>query len=342
MKINRGAFALAGAAAVGACSTTPPIKVSHYLPKVETRVTITESVACDAENHIVAGAEATSVTAYSADITQAREIDLTGYGSMLADTGLTFTFENDGRLKTVNATSTGKASEIIKSAIGLVTTFAGARGFADLTAPQYKKECALLAAWGKGEPVTLTFAGPIDFAADASAQYIRPVPASLYRFGLIKNAVGYPCAKVTSRKMNPIVSGPEPTGAKVDLLQPSLADLAIHMNTSDQCIPADNVAFVHREQIVVPQGGKPYAIQIPKPVAFGKSTFVMEMAPSGSVTKLQYDDETGAVQVLDSASGLAGLLITSRAEETADANEEVARIKALNALVKCKADPANC
>src|SRR4029453_13479558 len=85
--------------AVCGCSQTPPVMVRHFLPRTETAVTVTQIITCDAHNEVVSAASVTMATSYSADTRDPQVIDMTGYGSSLADTGLTFNYYDEGRLK---------------------------------------------------------------------------------------------------------------------------------------------------------------------------------------------------------------------------------------------------
>lgn len=330
--------------AVCSCSQTPPVKLRHFLPRTETAVKVTQVVTCNTENEIVSAASVTTATSYAADTRNPQVIDMTGYGSSLANTGLTFNYYDDGRLKGIDATSTGKGGEIVKSAIGLMTTLAGRAGTALVRGPQ-PGACDKIKQWGKGEPITLTYNGTIDFTDSIAARpYLRPEPASHARYEVLKDAIGYICPVVSFPQTDDLDLFVEPTkgAGRVPLRQPVNVQLQLFVDRSAACAGTEQEYQILNDSVLVSEAGRIYMVPIPKPAAFGKQTFALTLAESGALTKLQYDTEPGTDQALDSANVAAAAAIESDAEATARATAEMTKIKTLNALVKCKADPTQC
>jgi len=337
-------FATLSGLAISGCSQTPPIKVRHYLPKTETAVTVNQVVTCNAESAIVSAASVTTETSYSADTRDAQVIDMSGYGSSLADTGLTFLYYGDGRLQGINATSTGKGGEIVKSAIGLLTTVAGRNAPAADRGPQ-KVACDNIKQWGKGEPITLTYKGTIEYMRIAPAlPNLPPDATSFARHKALASAIGYVCPVVSFPLADDIDAFVEPTKGvgRVPLRQPVNVQLDLFVDRSPECTGSQRDYQIHSDTVPVSEAGKVYWVPIPRPAPFGKQTFALTLAESGALTKLQYDTEPGAAQALDAAKDVAGAALETDAEVTARANAEIAKIKALSALVKCKADPTQC
>jgi hypothetical protein len=325
---------LAGLAVCG-CSQTPPVKLRHFLPRTETAVTVTQVVTCNNELEIVSAASITTATTYAANTRDPQVIDMTGYGSSLANTGLTFTYYDDGRLMGIDATSTGKGGEIVKSAIGLMTTLAGRSG-PPLVGTSQPVACANIKKWGKGEPVTLTYNGVIAFTDSGSARpYLRAEPASHARYEALKNAIGYICPVVSFPQTEDLDLFVEPTegAGRVPLRQPVDVQLQLFVNRSDTCVEAEREYQILDDTVLASEAGKIYMVPIPKPAAFGKQTFALTLAESGALTKIQYDTEPGTDQALDAAKEVAAAAIETDAEITARATAEMTRIKTLNALV---------
>lgn len=330
---------------LGACSRTPPIVLNHYLPQTETAITVTQVVTCDAKDQVVSAASVDTTTSFSANTREAKQIDLSGYGSSLADTGLTFEFYDDGRLKSVNVTSLGKGGEIVKSAIGLVTTLA-ARGGPRPSLRSDADVCKKIKAWGKGEPITLTYKGTIRDWTGGSRQAIPADALSYARYEELKQAVGYICPVVTppvAGDQSPMVE-PKGTEARIPLRQPANVKLDIYVGQSQDCSNANAATNpqIFDDTILVSEAGRDYEVPIPRPAPFGKQTFALTLTESGALTKLQYDTEPGTAAALDAAKEAAAAAIQTDAETTARATSEMGKIKALSALAKCKADPTQC
>jgi hypothetical protein len=115
---------------LAACSTIPDVEYSYYVSKMNGVATAVQSVTCtpDLQSIIVVNT-ATFVPSYSADrkrgLFKVRIRAIEGAFGSFADSDANFGFFDDGRLKSINQSTTGQGETIIKSAVSLSSTFAG-------------------------------------------------------------------------------------------------------------------------------------------------------------------------------------------------------------------------
>lgn len=338
------------------CANAPDVGVRYFHPRLDARLKVLETVSCDANDNVIAAASASPTTVYSASADLAEPLNVKAIGSLFADTGLTFTFHEDGRLKTVNSASTGKGEVILKSAVKLIGTLAAPGSFAlsmtKGTAPsRFKTECDKIRELGKGQPISLTFESglPLDHAFSARAGIeIEPDRSASPYFDEIKRAVGTVCALLdppvggkVGQGMTTIASK-DRDNAMLELVQPAIVTVTAYVAKSGNCQEATGRNVFWKAALRVPQLGKPYYVPIPPAAMFGKQTFALELSDSGTITKLQYDKETGADEAMNVANDAADQFTTDTKEETERMKDERARIAEQERLVQCLADRSKC
>ena len=342
-----------------ACARTPDVAVSYYLPRADVQVRVLQTVMCNDKDEIITAYSAEPTTKYSAS-SEARQVRIKDLDGPLSDAGLTFEFYDDGRLKTVNATTDGKGEDIAKAGVTLLTTLAG-RALA-VGARKFPAQCKEIRARGKGEPITITYQTslPLDAFKEPGARNPEPPhelrtmywPVTVDEYATpyyiqVASAVAGVCAVIAP----PVArTGVAASAAKVrgdvelGLVQPAEVEVSLHRSSPNLCTAAEAAAnpSFWRAKVLAPQLGRGYVVLIPGPAAFGKQVFALALSEAGTVTKLQYDKSTGLTQVLGAANAFAGAAITTDAEETARLNEEAARIAAQAKIVKCRADVTQC
>jgi len=97
---------------------------------------------------------------------------------------------------------------------------------------------------------------------------------------------------------------------------------------------------VWRTSIDVPAHGY-YHLLVPTGTNFGTHKFALELAGSGSITKIQYASTEATDPVLQSANAVAGALPTAASKESADKTAADA-IYQSQRKANCMKDPANC
>lgn len=333
-----------GCAIVAAgCAHTPPVKVNYFLVRSEASFKVIRTVACDeGGNPIVATTVTPTVRHFSDRKAGAQPFPLAALKGAFSDTDVKFEFYDDGRLKSINASSTGQGEAIFKSAISLLATVAAS----EVPRDDLPTECANIKKWGGGKPLTLTYDGSIDLDKNPlkAEQIIDPDAGSAYYARELKQALGGVCAYITERGPSSTSSPGEYAASKenealLTLRQPGRVSITITAGPPGLC-------QAHRlwsGEVLVGQFGKSYKLPIPRPAAFGKQVFAVSVAESGAITSLQYASNTGAVQAIGLAnSAWTAAQGTTDAQEAAALKAEADVIAAQQRLVQCKANPETC
>lgn len=327
----------AAAAALCACSSTPDVTYQYYPAKSVTVLSVTQNLACTkAVKHgeppklVVTSVLQTPTTTYSADYGQGPyRLRLRDLDSTLADTDTMFTLSDDGRLKTINATTTGQGETILKSAITLgtaVVAFAGAEFAAqqNIDTEIFKREaeqrrkakpkptpCQILANWPAGDKgVSLIFTTVVDLnrlpanrpvylnrpgAAVVPAAEATPEPTTsvsdpqLYK---AMTATGPVLPRVSMK-----VAGKTPLQRAADYV-PDTSERVGEVTLQDaQAVRMDfwvDDNWAASNVATIPVAGSNYLLPVPKATAFGNSKIGLTLSDSGTVTSIEYGKNTGA------------------------------------------------
>src|SRR5215475_11114582 len=159
---------------LGACAHLPDVAVGYYLAQSKVSFKVVRTVACDKSDRPIVATAVTPEVAHSADRSRPATINLSGLQGPFSDSDLKFDFYDDGRLKDVNASSTGQGEEILKTVVSIAAAgFVGfdARGRA-LAPPTYPAECAIIRNAAADRALTLTYQGEVDVRGPGGPQNI--------------------------------------------------------------------------------------------------------------------------------------------------------------------------
>lgn len=328
--------ALVGVVLLGtACAHTPNVSLGYYLPRSEIHLKVDRVLACNTANQVVEVVSVTPTPRFVADRDRWQWVSIANVDGSFADADLKFEFYDDGRLKAVNASTTGKGEDILKSAISLIglVAFDGVRE-ADLASCKTIRRLA-----GKTKTLTLTYEGTIEIRGDGSVP-LEPIVSSAAVHKDLEDGIGGVCAVVEKAiQSDAPTMGEASNGAMLTLVQPGAATITVNSGGKNKgCMQSMHWAG----KVLAPQFGKEYQLPIPKAAMFGKQTFELAVGESGTLSSVKYGKETGANQALTVLSTALPAFQTTTAEQTAEANEEADKIKALSRLARCRAEPDKC
>ncbi|MEH3102624.1 MAG: hypothetical protein PGN12_01790 [Sphingomonas phyllosphaerae] len=340
----RKGFLLALTAAVSGCARIPPVDFSYYPAKGSAAVAVIQSYDCSADKKrlVVATTPPVVTTQYVADHDNGPwTVEISKAQADLNDTDFSISFYDDGRLKGVNSVSTGQGEALLKGAISLIGAVLPLVGGTGGEAPDADlPECAIIANWGKGKPVTLMFSAAIDFSKDRDSGPINLNVSSdgkrlLEELGA-KGTVVAPQVILTA-KTNPILPAigmvKKEDGfipLKLQKVLPGLLEVTI------------DGSAIWAGAVLVPTA-EWYDLPIPKAALFGKTSMVLDVAESGVVTKAQYASTSGApgaLNVLNSAATAA--TPDSAATKAAELKGQADLIVQSQRLARCRAQPDQC
>ena len=338
-KLYSRVILLIGSAALSGCESIPDITVYYYLPKASTSVQVVQSVDCDAAGqNVLAINNATVTTNYSADSKRKKTFKYSSIDRWYTDDGLTFNFFDDGRIKSINASTTGQAAAIVKSGVTLATAIARGLG----AQPAVTAPCAFIKTFGGNKPISITYKlkDPITYPLTSTG----PLPLIPEGDGAIAYAKLRPFLPVFSVTVGAPTSLPSQTEIpSIDEKDPKifvteLGSVAIKVEagrgqTTDtvwegaQKIPLDTA---------IP-------LPLPKPEPFGKLTFSLTLNEAGQITALGYDKTSGASSALDSSNtALSPFEEGDTAQQAAALKAKADLIAQQQRLLRCESNPAAC
>ena len=330
--VDKSAWAVLVVGAVG-CAHTPDVKVGYYLPKTTVAVKLQRTIACDAKQAVVMVDTVTTTTTHMADTGKLIPLETRDLRGFLTESDLKFEFYDDGRLKAVNAATTGKGEEILKAALSVVSSIGAKRTEGHKVTA--KDQCDYIKDSGTdGKTLSLTYEKTLDL--DLAHQTIPPDMRSQVYADALKIALGEVCVDVGKVVVNaPIQWRDEPGDVLLELRQPALVTLKI--STEPGC-----AALRWEGTVPVAQKGKDYKMPIPRAAVFGRQQLGASFAESGAMTLVQYVSSPGAGQVLNVLNSALGLSKEIADKQAAEIGAEASLIAAQQRLIRCKTDPSKC
>lgn len=346
---------------ISACTSTPDLTASYYLPRTSISVHVVRTFACNAAKEMFTTSTVTAAVTQSADLDKRRIVELKSLDGALSDTEFQIQLYDDGRLKGINSTTTGEAESVIKPLVAVAATAFGATK----SAPEAKGSCSLTA--DPSKPITLTFTHEVDFSDIGvktgtgaeqltSDQVINPDPDSAPTFAKIQDGLGYVCVHVeklvlkVDPKGNPIADIPAlentidvSSNLELQLQQPARVALKVWSSTENTCTYKSDANPIWTGQAQVAQIGTLYQLPIPKAVLFGKLQLSLALAESGALTTLQYNKQASAPSMTTAGQDISARIASeTAAQKAADLKAEADIIAQQQRLVRCRADPKAC
>jgi hypothetical protein len=267
---------------------------------------------------------------------------------------------DDGRLKSINGTTTGTGGVFVKNLMALTGHLITPRGFHEKFKGTQKPDkvgelCKLVnAVTTATQPATLKYSLllPLDgkVATEAAVPFLVDADSAAF-YGQVINwwmpvftaKVKYldaaPQAMYTpSTKVDKCGDPPEANDVVfVTLNETGMAKLAIDGPDSD--LQGNKILW--QGDFPVPRDSC-YLVPIPKAKLFGKQTIALELSPYGSITKLQYAKTAGTNEALQAVTDVTKTLAPSAADQTTAINAQINLINAQRRLAACLANPAQC
>lgn len=330
------------AALLGACSTLPDVEYGYYLTKSQVNVSVTQTLDCTADQTALIVVNTATVTpVYSADTAKGlyhiKVKDVEGGFAPFADSEMSFSFFDDGRLKSINQSTTGQGETVIKNVVSLASALGGGP-------PPVKGKtlpiCDKIKSAGQGKPVSLVYSGTFDLAANLGR--ILPLgvaPASRKLFADLG------VDPVTSRMQLQVGTAPaddarakylgtDSSSDYVPLTLQSTADVRVDVTASGSSIWTGTIS------VPLP---KTYVLPILKAALFGKQSFSLTLSDSGAITTVDFAKNSGAAGALSAGTAVATAAVPETpAAKAADLKGQADLIAQQQRLARCQATPAQC
>lgn len=340
-------------------------KPTKWEAVVSAYVTIACSSATDLDPTILTSAKMAPV--YSADDAKGRQtIALRDLNAFYADVDLGIEWFEDGRLKSINASSAGQGPAILSSLIGVATVFQANAAVSSAVAPlvaateaRPKTLCgelpALLPKEAKSLALTLTYRLGLNkgsVAKTAVSVPLDPAEESRVAHRALVGIAGFPVIDVEMTLSEPVpqVALPqrlfeaarpgEPAGyVRLPIQETGVLQVLAHARRSDEA--AKERKLFETMRIFVPLDTT-LALAIPVPALFGKSGFSLALAESGRIGKIGYSKGSGAAGAIGAVESLAGAELKGTAAKVAALKAEADYIAAQTRLAKCRKSADDC
>jgi hypothetical protein len=340
--------AAAMAGLMSACTTTPDVTVHYFLPKAETRLQVLQSIDCDAgkENLLIA-TTVTPATTYLANRDRPQAFAFKGVDGIFANADLSFTLTDDGRLKSVNATETGKGEDILKAATTLAVSLGGLNLFdEEIKLPvggSKTAECDFIAAVGNNKPISLSYSATLDYSdvEFSSALPIKPDQGSIVYFKHLEAKLPKLSVSLQNRtKIAPAATAnPKADASTATLTLTGLQAVELHVSAATD----QGGAEIWQDRAIIPDKDATIGLPVPRAEPFGNRTFALTLADSGAITQLRYAKDAGATGVLNALNaGAVALKPDTDADKAAAIKAQADLIAQQQRLLACQTKPVDC
>ena len=337
-KLCFGALAMI---ALSGCAATPDVEYRYFPARATTLVTVTQTVDCNQSktqyNFIHTP---TVVTTYSSDRSKHFVLRTRDLQSTFADADVKFDWYDDGRLRSVNQSSTGQGESIVKAALTFLAPIVG--GAAPDTG-----DCDKLTALGGGKPLTIVYERTVEYPkrpeskSDMQTDQVHELQANS------NSKAAYNSVKALLRTNLPsldfrVMPWIEPMPL-VEPAEESWGTIPLWLNKTVQAPVEVRVSkvVVWNGKVVVPTADT-YQLPIPKPKLFGKQAFALTLNEAGGITTMGYTSLSGTAGAFNALSQLSATVSPSDSAKVNAMKAEADLIAQTQRLANCQATPADC
>ena len=327
--------------ALAGCASIPDIEYRYFPARASTAVSLTQSIDCNQEKtQLIIANTPTVLTTYASDRSKEpfvlRTVNLR---STFADSDVKFEWFDDGRLKSVNQSSTGQGDSIIKAAMTfLAPVFGGAE-----VAPKKIKECDDIAAWSGGKPVMIVYESTIEYAKGQPERVLafkRNANSESTYAGMHKLLGSrLPVVEVKVRALEDnadLAHAPE---------EPAETKSTVYLKLNKTAVAPIEILVskfaVWSGKVVVPTTDT-YTLPIPKPKLFGKQAFALTLNESGGITAMGYTSLSGTAGAFNALNAVSTTVSSGDSAKAAAIKAEADVIAQTQRLALCQAKPADC
>lgn len=331
-------------ALLAGCATVPDVTYKYYRTTWNGAVTVTQTIGCttgESNRRMIYVQSATVSTNYSRDNTKEPfTLRAKEFGSTWGDSDITVTFTDDGRLRSINQSSTGQGEAIVKSFTGLAGTLSALYEISLMRTEKQSnlnEACRVVDGWGDKKPVSLIYRASLSDKSIGATVDLTPTKDSenLHK-ELVKNAPGIlPTFNVKVEDDGDIPTSAthaenDKSNAMIELQR--LARLKLTTSSSSD-------GQIGSARIVIPKAAT-YTLPIPKPAIFGKQSFGLSLTEAGAISSLSYGKTSGVGAAFNSANALATL--GTPATEAAELKAQADLLAQQQRITLCLSKPDQC
>lgn len=347
-------------ALLGGCASIPDVEVSYRPVKWAMLVTVVHTVTCNRDASLaIIERGANFLPIYSAASADPRfQLRLKDLDRFFADADIAVALTDDGRLKSINATTTGQGEALVKSAITAAATLASVpvtgavpAGAVSLFSQNVLQKriaeakpdsvCDVVRKWSLTAPdqlpqvslvQTTLIRGVAADPAPAPSEDQKPLLEKLQGAGLDFRA---------TVSTNVIQGELQPIAKLREVVESDEVPLRMQRMVTFKATVTDAQGDIGIKSIPVPTSNT-FVLPVPKAALFGKQSFSLVLTESGRISNIGYGRIAGTPGAMGALTAVAGA-------ETTEDNTEAAAMKAASDLIaqqqrysNCKLKPAEC
>lgn len=343
-----------------ACAELPKAQIHYYYPQTNLNLEVLRAVACNSSNKLIELFRITPTLTYTADRkSKPQTLDIHKLNTAFSDTDITVKLTDDGRLQSVNGTSTGEGESIFKSAltVAAVVMASGALVASSKGTPLKPDELCkkIAAASPDGKALTLSYSGFVSFNHPLEISRLTLEPESSGHdqalLDSLDELVAFPAS--SGEHCSPLIDAPVVDDGETPKPIITFDD---EKNTQDRlAVMLMNPALIRvtvctkrdmKKQwdkvFPITQRGTPYPVYFAEPTLFGKEQLQLVVNDAGVPTTLQYVKNSGASSALNTIDDAAGLHQSVETAELAKRKLHDDLASELRYRVACRADVKNC
>lgn len=329
---------------ISGCGALPHVVVEYRLPKATSKITVTETYACNPEKSdyvVVSDAVISTEIRADQDAQAKKAIRLKDIDGFWSNSTIGFTLSEDGRLKGINSAQTGVGGEVVKQVAAILT---GVRASVLVPHPV----CAIIDEFNDSKPLSLRREAKIDHNSPADSLSFVTDASGTQLYRILKSS-GHEPEKIftvlAANFKNRTVIEPIVQSERVpDTHKIYLRKLRTDIFTVKSSKQGDAYASAPTEielGATVPDR-ETYFIPLPKATMFGENTINLTLSDFGAVTALSYSEKSGAPAALEAISSANAYANPSNLVLAAEAKARADILAQQQRLAVCLADPGNC
>jgi hypothetical protein len=334
---------------ISGCATVPDTSVNYFLPKAQTTVQVTESLACNSEgNKIFYIDTVTPTTVYAADPTRHYSFSMKSVSHWYADTSLTIKLTTDGRLQSINGQTTGAGEGLVKAVVGALEMAAVVAAGATHSGPASVEDaCKIINKAGSGKAISLTYylANAIDYSNFGQQDLpFKPDAQSASLHGQLSGYIPVLTLSIgnaPSAATRTVMYTPAAGDDVIPLRVVDTGNVELTVTATVPAVPGApaQLATVFDQNILVPLPTD-YILPITRGAFFGTRNTELDFDSSGAITTITYNKSGGSTDVANAVTDTATPF--SPAQTAANLKDQADVIAQQQRLLNCRKDASTC
>ncbi len=317
------------------CASIPDVTYNYYQATWSSSVVVTQTVGCSAKLDSVMYVHSSTVsTSFGRDSTKPpfklRIKDLDG---VVADAEVAITFTDDGRLKSINQSSTGQGESVIKAFAGVHGTLSALGAWALALDGSPQRDCADIDKWGDKKPISLIYRVSLSAKDVGTTVDLKASAESENLYKKIQSHLPTYSAKVEiDGDVTPVAQYSGGTSDHVFLELQKTKRIKVTVSSSKN-------ETVGTARVTIPTPDT-YKLPIPKAALFGKQSFAISLTDAGAISSLGYGRTVGTAGALNALNAIASL--DTPAAEAAELKAVADVLAQQQRIVLCQTKPDQC